>query len=345
MGAYESGQNFADQFRIAAVIGRDLPEFCVTRGLDVRPMAEALGLSVEAFDDFQASVSLDRFCRLLEALAAISGDDTFGLHYAEAYGQGGVGPYGYGARNAATVMDALSFMIEFMGTIVDMETISMETGSHGATVTWTYSPTIVVRDQFADLAACLSLKQLWFCAGRQFLVDSARFERRAPRSSALHRRLFSPRLIFDARVNVISLPADVLRLVNEAADPHLFEVMSAQCQEIIAKRADSRNVITRLRRDLAAHLEGGNVDIANVARRLGLSDRSLQRRLAKLGTSYHKEHEALREEISRRMLRETKMPLAEIARRLGYSSQSAFTRAAIRWHGKSPSAVRAEALD
>ena len=82
----------------------------------------------------------------------------------------------------------------------------------------------------------------------------------------------------------------------------------------------------------------------DIAALLSVHPRTLQRRLDDLGTSF----ETIREDVYRRAalryLRETDIALAQVAAAMGYSEQSAFTRACSRWFGSAPSALRRHAI-
>ena len=73
---------------------------------------------------------------------------------------------------------------------------------------------------------------------------------------------------------------------------------------------------------------------------MGLSSRSLQRALHKEGTSWSAVLELVRFDVARHLLEENELPMSEIALRLGYSEQSAFTRAFRHWAGVAPNRYR-----
>ncbi|MCA9710747.1 MAG: helix-turn-helix transcriptional regulator [Myxococcales bacterium] len=81
--------------------------------------------------------------------------------------------------------------------------------------------------------------------------------------------------------------------------------------------------------------------VLDVCDRLGLGERTLQRRLEALGIGYADVLAEVRAERACDYLREPGISLAEIAWLLGFSEQSAFTRAFKRWHGRTPGAWRA----
>jgi len=87
-------------------------------------------------------------------------------------------------------------------------------------------------------------------------------------------------------------------------------------------------------------LPEGEVSVDKVARALHQSTRTLQRRLADRGMSWQQLLDRTREQLARQYLRDPGLSLAEIGLLLGYSEQSAFTRAFRRWTGQTPQVFR-----
>ena len=84
----------------------------------------------------------------------------------------------------------------------------------------------------------------------------------------------------------------------------------------------------------------GTASLETTAEHLGISSRTLQRRLTEKGISFWALVEQSRFEIAGALLRDTDLKVLEIATRLGYSSPGGFSRAFSRWAGRSPSAFR-----
>jgi AraC-like DNA-binding protein len=84
----------------------------------------------------------------------------------------------------------------------------------------------------------------------------------------------------------------------------------------------------------------GEGSVGEVADRLSLHRRTLNRRLRARGTSLHQLVEETRSEVARQLVENTRMPLTDIAMTLGYADASVFTRAFRRWTGRTPSTWR-----
>lgn len=329
-----------DQFKLAATIGRYLQEFLAPYEVDLDPLARSLELNPDEFHDLQSRVSLDRFCRLLELLATVTRDDCLGLKYGQYFKIGGTGPFGYGLNNAPSFREALRFLVKFVGISAELDVLNLFSEGERVVIQWQVSPLIMKPQQFCDFSAAIIMRQLEQAAGLEIRPISAHFQRSAPQDRSLHRKHFSNQVQFSAEHNQVELSSALLDLSNPAADRVLFELMTKQCEDIIASLRQEKDIVTLVKEDFVSHLAAGNISIRSVAGRLAVSERTLQRRLTAAGTTFHELFTETRSELSLQLLKETSLPISEISRRLGYTAPSAYTRAAVRWHGKAPKLLR-----
>ena len=340
MSEESSATVLADRYRVSGGYGRELPAFAQSYGIDIAPIAAALELDLETFQDPQSSISLNRFCRLFEVLATISGDATFGLKYSQVYVHGGSGPFEYGILHAPTLRDAVEFFVRYAGLQRDVAYLGFEADHRSGRFEWSLSPLIVQRDQFVDFFMASNTRFLTNFGEPAQIFHEAQMERSEPAAKGLYRKLISPAVTFNAPINAGVITAQHLAAENAQADERLFLLMERQCEAMLRDRAHEPDLILRLKEEFLSFLAEGNVSIGFMARRLAMSERSLQRRLAERGTSFHDLLDETRREYSDRLLRETDLPLSEISYRLGFSAPSAYSRSAQRWYGTSPSAAR-----
>lgn len=90
---------------------------------------------------------------------------------------------------------------------------------------------------------------------------------------------------------------------------------------------------------------GAFPSIEAAARKIGMSGRTLRRKLNGLGTSYQGEIEQLRREFAILYLSKSQRSITEIALKLGYSDSSSFSKAFKNWTGESPSDYRKNTID
>lgn len=95
------------------------------------------------------------------------------------------------------------------------------------------------------------------------------------------------------------------------------------------------SVNARVRSALAELLPGGNSSIEYVAAKLGITKRTLQRKLAEEGTTFQKQLNSIREVMAVHYIKNTDMSTNDIAYLLGYAEINSFLRAFTIWTGKS----------
>jgi AraC-like DNA-binding protein len=100
-------------------------------------------------------------------------------------------------------------------------------------------------------------------------------------------------------------------------------------------------VATRCQASLLEQLSSGELSEEQMAQRLHMSRRTLQRKLAEAQTTYQKLLEDTRRDLALRYLEDPRHSITDITFLLGFSQQSAFTRAFRRWTGMSPTDYRA----
>lgn len=137
------------------------------------------------------------------------------------------------------------------------------------------------------------------------------------------------RLVFDRAGLDLPLPQ---------ADPVTATEAQAQCTALLDARRALTGHAAQVREAIAARISS-SPDIGTIATVLGLSRRTLQRRLTSEQTSYRTLVEEVRQALARELL-EGGLPVALVARQLGFTEVSSFSQAFRRWEGMSPTAYR-----
>lgn len=123
-------------------------------------------------------------------------------------------------------------------------------------------------------------------------------------------------------------------------DPTLRRVLEHHARDLEDQLPHEAALESDVRRAVAALLPSGEVRISAVARRLGLTPRTLQRRLADRGQAFQALAEEVLRTLAERYLQDPRLSIGEVAYLLGYSEPSAFHRAFRRWSGETPQAYR-----
>jgi AraC-like DNA-binding protein len=133
----------------------------------------------------------------------------------------------------------------------------------------------------------------------------------------------------------------VARLPIVNADPYLNKLMLNDCEEALAhRRKTSSTWRLRIENVIAPQLPHGRILMSDICKRIGVSRRTLARRLAEEGVTYSDVVNDLRLSLGQHYLQEPERPIAEVAWLLGYGETSAFDRAFRRWTGRTPREIR-----
>lgn len=161
-----------------------------------------------------------------------------------------------------------------------------------------------------------------------------------PVRTSEHARVFGCEVRFDAPYASIAYSKEDLALPMAAPEPELADVLQRHAAGLMAKLPDRSAFTARVRGAMVPLLPSADVSLARVATALAESPRSVQRHLHEEGTTLQRVLDDLRRDLAIEQLRARERPIAEIALLLGFSDQTTFHRAFVRWTGKTPGDVR-----
>ncbi len=167
-----------------------------------------------------------------------------------------------------------------------------------------------------------------------------RLTRAAPRDVACYAQWFHCTMEFDSPASGFTIDAADTELPLMRADAELERTLKQVAATLHLGAARTPEIELALRARLRDALADGAAGQTQLARRLGMSERTLQRRLESLNRTFSEIVESFRHEESLRLLRDQRSSVADVAARLGYEEQSSFTRAFRRWTGTTPAAWR-----
>jgi AraC-like DNA-binding protein len=175
-------------------------------------------------------------------------------------------------------------------------------------------------------------------------VRPRRIELTRPRANEpMLRRHFRCELRFDAPHDLMVFDEATLALPMVNRDPQLISVLLPGLELAVAKDDRERTLVDDVRSALSETMCGARPAIADVAKSLGMSARTMQRRLGELGTTYQDVLDDVRRRSARRLLANTDLAMREIAFVLGFEEVNSFVRAFHAWERSTPAKWRARA--
>lgn len=164
-----------------------------------------------------------------------------------------------------------------------------------------------------------------------------------PGSAEAHERHFGCPVHFGADKDALLISHETMQAPNRLGDPGIVRFFDTHLDEELSRFDDDASLERRVRIRISRSLSQGVPTVSDVAGGLGISARTLQRRLSDRGYSFQQLVDEARRELAEQLLKETAYPLAEVAFLTGFSEQSAFNRAFKRWAGQTPRSFRLEA--
>jgi AraC-like DNA-binding protein len=309
-------------------------------GLDGVSMLRESGIAPEWLAAPDRRIPASAVIGLLDRSAELSGCEAFGLLLAERRTFASVGPLSLLLERLPNVREVIQATIDFSRHLDDVLDISVEDVGDTCLIRVDLAPGFWSVQAF-DLVVGTAYRILVATSGNRWRPDCVHLVRRTPVDPAPWRRVFAVPIEFGATFNGLSSTADAMRVPNPKAD----EVMARHARQLLhLVPVDSAEVAVneRVRRAITLLLPSGRATIDQVAAQLGLSARSLQRRLDNEGHQFGELLNWVRRELATAYLINSAHPVTTIAGLLGYASPSSFTRWFAGTFGTSPQAWRAE---
>jgi AraC-like DNA-binding protein len=165
----------------------------------------------------------------------------------------------------------------------------------------------------------------------------------APPETSEHTRIFRAPVSFGCATNALAIEPELVERQVPAADERLYPVLRKYLDSVLREMPREDGLLASARRTVGELLRDGDPTLAQLARKLEIGPRTLQRRLKGDGIDFKALVDDTRRRFSFNYLRDRKHTLTEIAYLLGYSEVSAFNRAFRRWTGSTPSEYRRRA--
>ena len=316
-------------------------------GVSAQQLCEGLPLAPSLFDkpdilNADCRVPFGQMVSLYERAARLTGDDAFGLHVGKRTRHEMYDFYGYVLMNCPTLGVVLNRAVRYQSIWTDGAVFRLIVERSKARLIYEYvdvSTPLRRQDCEMTLSAVTTLIRRITDAEKWNPLE-VHFRHERPKSVSEHRRLFRAPVFFSKPENELIIASSALDLPVTKADPHLFSVLDRYAQDLVSKLPPQNEFVDRVREVVHSTISSGEVGLRLVAKRMGISSRTIQRRLQQEGTSLHELLQQIRRELSFLYLRSPDVALSEVSYLLGFAEPSAFHHAFRKWTGKTPTQYR-----
>ena len=319
-----------------------VPDLLRQFGIDPGPVLVRAGIDLRLLDDAENRIAFAAVGCLLDDCARVTGCAHFGLLAGQRYNAATLGALGTLMRHCDSVEVALRSVVLYLhlndrGGVPVLLNLGPTRVALGYAI---YHPDMPGKAQFDDATIAIAFNLLRQLCGPEWRPIEVMFAHRAPADTAPYHALFGARVRFDAELSAVTFAAHWLSRPIDGADPAVHATLEAAFRQAAA--SDASALAERVRRALhsLAYVAGPALEPA-VARLFGLHERQLRRRLTAEGTTFRQLANEARREVAQHLLRDTRLPLTEIAAALHYADAPALSRAFRQWTGVAPGIWRA----
>jgi AraC-like DNA-binding protein len=316
------------------------------RAVNLTPLLRRAGLSASEVNDPAARLTVAGQIKFLEAAAEALGDPFLGFHLARDFDLRQIGLVYFVMASSATLVDALK-RAERYGKVAN----------EGVLLSCVPGPELKVRVTHFGVSRHSDLQQIEFLiatlvricrrlTGHDSLAAShIRMAHRRSENTSELARFLGGAIEFDAGVDEVVFPAGTEHCPLANADPYLNELLIGYCDEALASRRTLRSALrSRIENAIVPLLPHGTPNARQVGANLGISYRTLARRLAAEQMTFADILADLRADLAERYLRDADLPISQIAWLLGYRELSSFTNAFKKRTGCTPTQMRSRAV-
>ncbi len=310
------------------------------KGISAAAVLAGSGIPEPLLADAEARISLRQKLIVFENVTRLSADPTIGLRAGHQVRFSHLGILGYAIISSSTFGKGIELGMKYLrlaGPVLRKR--------------------FFVGDDFACFQGvdCLSLgrllpfsTELWFSSmhalmgemlGHRLPSRKIKLPYPAPSYRQAYEALFQCPLAFDTGVIEWYLDAALLQQPLPNANPLTAKLCAQSCEALTTSQEDPHHRVRQIR-SMLLETPGRFPNIETIAERCHMSSRTLRRKLKGLGTSYQQILDDTRERLAVEYLENTRMTIAEIAERVGFTETANFSQAFKKWTGTSPSSLR-----
>jgi AraC-like DNA-binding protein len=293
-------------------------------GLNPLTILRRAGLMARTLEDPELMLGVRAVCEVLESSSEASGVEDFGLRLASRRKLSNLGPISLVLKEEASARQALDTFCRYMSLLNTALLVRVEE----------HRGLIVVREdvflersvpirQGTELSVGILYRMLVELLGTAWKPVQVCFVHRPPGSTKRHAAFFGTRVMFNAEFNGLVCQASDLERRLMGTNPEMARFARQYLDRSLPRGPQSTQA--NVRQLIAAMLSSGRCTSQRVAQHLGVDRRTIHRQLASEGQTFSQLLQSVRSELALHQVRDSDLPLSDVAALLGFSSQSAFS--------------------
>ncbi|CAN5335896.1 AraC family transcriptional regulator [soil metagenome] len=319
---------------------RDIFWGAVSRGADMAELCKKTGIDMSQLNDSEKKLDFLPAYQVWEHAVRLSGDKMLGLHLGEFTNPSILGLVGHLMQSSPDLKAAFENVCRYGEIATDMFRYSIRKKDdhyiiqfEPATVWIRQSPDSA--RQAVEQAMAGTLNVFYLLSGDEIYPVQSTFHYKRSMPLAEYERVFRSQLLFNSEANQLIFEYHQLEKTVLSYDRSLYKIFDKMLSEKGTPRLNERFSL-RLKHVVLSEFSGQVPSIGVLAAHLGLTTRSLQRKLEAESTTFRKVTANIKKDLAGQFLSNQEMKVGYVAKVLGYSEASAFRRAFKSWTNSSP---------
>jgi len=304
-------------------------------GHDPAPLYRKAGINPALLKRSDARINIAHVDQLWRLAVDLLDDPCFGIKMTENWHPSYVGALGYAWCASSTLRTALNRVVRYIHVVTEDLNLKLSETPNGLKVTVDLEKSIFTLPQHHDVVLSVLMHMCRFNFGDELLATEVCLAHEEPPCSEVISDYFRTPVSYDAEASSFSLSKeDVdMKLFSGNRELALLHDEFLMKYLIEIKKGD---LVQQIQSVIIDNLPSGKVSDNLIAKELNLSERSLQRKLKEKGTTFRTVLDNVREMAAIQYIKNPVNTMSDIAFLLGFSEQSAFSRAFKKWTGTSP---------
>jgi len=314
-------------------------------GVDIETLTLSMPDEVQALLYNADSIAPETVGRLLQHCAELSQNPHFGLSMNKHIDISMYGIFGYLLLNSHTVSELLRYIDRYYQIFYATSAgFSIQTREDPITICYHALPDPVpgsshlIEWSLGFIPSYLASK-----IGEAGIPEKVQLMHSAPENTDKLHSVFGPNLHFDQPVNQLSYPRSLLNTKLSDASPSLLRILRREAESMLKIRRKHSHLDKTIRLLILENLEQQKANASDIAKTLNMTLSTFKRKLVQEGIDFRMMKQAVKNNLAQKMLQSSDADIFEIAKTIGFSDQSSFTRFFIQCNGMSPRRYRQQA--
>lgn len=305
------------------------------------PVFKAIPDMEHAFEnDLPMTIPIESIMAMLDEVAKLSNNQLLGIDVGQNITAAHLGVLGY-VLLACPHLGAAFNRLEQYARLVD-RAYFMEVSVEGnfIKVVWPLMLHETYHALYAEMGMATFIQFARSLTSRKMPLHTMGFCHPPLGDKARYQEFFGGKVLFNEPELYMKLDINYLNYPLRQPDDKLLGILEKQAKQALAQIPNQEQFLQQVHTVMLTLCREALPTLDQVASDLNMSARTLQRKLADHGFTFQQLLEQTQQHLAEQYLKDERLQLVEIAQLLGYSDQSAFTRAFKRWTGSTPKVFR-----